>query len=170
MAQLNFPSSPTHDQVYEANNTTWLYDSDNSKWYRSPNEFPSILPASQANMEAASSTSGLYVTPSVMEFAPSSSKAWGQFDAGVPAINADYNVTSLTDNGTGDFTMNWTNSFTGADNYGGPVSNGGATSAGFSGFIDGSRATSSLDISLRSGANSATDTQQNDFVVHGELA
>ncbi len=37
-------------------------------------------------------------------------KAWCSFDGtGVVAIRASYNVTSITDNGTGDYTVNFTN-------------------------------------------------------------
>jgi hypothetical protein len=39
-----------------------------------------------------------------------SAKAWVNFDGtGTPAIRAFYNVSSITDNGTGDYTVNFTN-------------------------------------------------------------
>lgn len=41
-----------------------------------------------------------------------SAKAWVQFSSGT--INASYNVSSLTTNGSGDYTVNFTNAF--ADN------------------------------------------------------
>jgi hypothetical protein len=41
-----------------------------------------------------------------------SAKAWVQFTGGT--INASYNVSSLTTNGSGDYTVNFTNAF--ADN------------------------------------------------------
>lgn len=97
-------------------------------------------------------------------------KAWGTFNAVTPAILSSYNVASLTDNGTGFFTPNWTNGFTSITAYGGPVSTSGLTSAGFGGFTGNNRATGSLRISLRSGANAASDNNQNDFSVFGELA
>jgi hypothetical protein len=38
----------------------------------------------------------------------SKAKAWVRFNgSGTIAINASYNVESLTDNGTGDYTVNW---------------------------------------------------------------
>ena len=46
-------------------------------------------------------------------------KAWVKFNAvsGTPTINSSYNVTSLTDNGTGDVTVNFTTAMSNA-NYG----------------------------------------------------
>jgi len=39
--------------------------------------------------------------------------AWVNFDGtGTPAIRASYNVSSITDNGTGDYTVNFTNALT----------------------------------------------------------
>jgi hypothetical protein len=41
-----------------------------------------------------------------------SAKAWVNFDGtGTPAIRTSYNVSSITDNGTGDYTVNFTNAF-----------------------------------------------------------
>jgi hypothetical protein len=45
-----------------------------------------------------------------------SAKAWVNFDGtGTPAIRASYNVSSITDNGTGDYTINFTNAFADAN-------------------------------------------------------
>ena len=41
-----------------------------------------------------------------------SAKAWVNFNGtGTVAIRASYNVSSITDNGTGDYTINFTNAF-----------------------------------------------------------
>jgi len=41
-----------------------------------------------------------------------SAKAWVNFNGtGTVAIRASYNVSSITDNGTGDYTVNFTNAF-----------------------------------------------------------
>jgi len=43
-------------------------------------------------------------------------KAWVNFNGtGTPAIRASFNVSSITDNGTGDYTINFTNSLTDAN-------------------------------------------------------
>jgi hypothetical protein len=45
-----------------------------------------------------------------------SAKAWVNFNGtGTPAIRASYNVSSITDNGTGDYTVNFTNAFADAN-------------------------------------------------------
>jgi hypothetical protein len=45
-----------------------------------------------------------------------SAKAWVNFNGtGTVAIRASYNVSSITDNGTGDYTLNFTNAFADAN-------------------------------------------------------
>jgi len=45
-----------------------------------------------------------------------SAKAWVNFNGtSTVAIRASYNVSSITDNGTGDYTINFTNAFTDAN-------------------------------------------------------
>jgi len=67
--------------------------------------------ATQANQETATSTSTL-VTPGRQQYHPSAGKAWIVFNGtGTPAINANYNVSSLTDLATGRYTVNFTTAF-----------------------------------------------------------
>jgi predicted nucleic acid-binding Zn-ribbon protein len=48
--------------------------------------------------------------------ASGTAKAWLNFNgAGTIAIRDSFNVASITDNGTGDYTINFTNAFTDAD-------------------------------------------------------
>ncbi len=63
--------------------------------------------ATQSDQETATSAVAA-VTPSVQQFHPSASKAWlySLYSAGVPQLSASYNITSITDNGTGDATVN----------------------------------------------------------------
>ena len=59
-----------------------------------------------------------------------SAKAWVNFNGtGTVAIRASYNVSSITDNGTGDYTVNFTNALTDA-NYATQVTIGGAATMG----------------------------------------
>ena len=44
-----------------------------------------------------------------------SAKAWVNFNGSSAAMRASYNVTSITKNGTGDFTANFTNAFADAN-------------------------------------------------------
>lgn len=72
---------------------------------------PSASYATQAEQEAASSTS-VAVSPGRQQYHPSAPKAWCAFNGtGTVAIAASYNVTSLTDNGTGNYGVNLTTSF-----------------------------------------------------------
>jgi microcystin-dependent protein len=67
--------------------------------------------ASQAEMETASSTT-VYTSPGRQQFHPGHPKAWVLFDGtGTPSITESYNVTSITDNGTGDYTVTFTTPF-----------------------------------------------------------
>lgn len=64
--------------------------------------------AIQSEMETP--TSALrWITPAILKYHPLMPKAWVVFNGtGTPAITASSNVTSITDNGTGDFTINFT--------------------------------------------------------------
>ena len=83
-------------------------------------------------------------------------KAWVNFNGtGTVAIRASYNVSSITDNGTGDYTVNFTTAMVDA-NYSAVVTSGG-WSAGYnySGTYVGhttSPTTSAIRIATRTGA------------------
>jgi|APGre2960657444_1045066.scaffolds.fasta_scaffold06848_6 hypothetical protein len=71
--------------------------------------------ATQAEMETASSTS-VATTPGRQQFHPSAAKFWLKFNGtGTPAINASYNITSITDGGTGYYTINIATDFSSGD-------------------------------------------------------
>jgi len=56
------------------------------------------------------------VTTSMANAVNGSAKAWVNFNGtGTVAIRASYNVTSITDNGTGDYTVNFTNAMSDAN-------------------------------------------------------
>lgn len=70
--------------------------------------------ATQAEQETGTSTDR-FVPTGRQRFHPSAAKAWVSFNGtGTIAIAASFNVTSLTDNGTGSYTVNLTTSFSGA--------------------------------------------------------
>lgn len=75
-----------------------------------------IQVAVQADQETATSTT-LAVTPGRQQFHPSACKAWLRFNSAV-SVAANYNITSVTDNGTGDWTVNIGTDFSSA-NYAG---------------------------------------------------
>ncbi len=63
-------------------------------------------------METATSTT-VAVVPGVVKYSPNVAKAWVEWDAssGTPTIKVSLNVSSLTDNATGDTTVNFTTAF-----------------------------------------------------------
>lgn len=65
-----------------------------------------VTAATQANQEASTSTTTA-VTPAIQGYHPSSAKAWVVYTSiTTTTIGSSYNVSSLTDNGTGDTTVN----------------------------------------------------------------
>lgn len=74
-----------------------------------------VSAATQAEMEAASSTT-VYVSPGRTQYHPGVAKGWVSFNGtGTVAIGASHNVSSITDNGVGDYTVNWSTPFSSAD-------------------------------------------------------
>lgn len=76
-----------------------------------------VTAATQAEMETATSTT-VGVTPGRQQYHPSAPKFWCMFNgstAGTNAPTAGYNVTNVTRNGTGDYTVNFTTSFSSAN-------------------------------------------------------
>lgn len=70
---------------------------------------PTTTAATQAQQETGSSTS-VMVTPGRQHYHDSAAKAWVNFTGtGTVTINASYNVTSITDSGTGTYVVNITN-------------------------------------------------------------
>ena len=62
---------------------------------------------------------------------PGTAKAWVNFNGtGTVAIRASYNVSSITDNGATDYTVNFTTAITDA-NYVVTATSGGASNSGF---------------------------------------
>ncbi len=72
--------------------------------------------ATQAEMEAASSTTA-NVTPGRLQYGPMVAKGWVMIDgaSGTPVATVSHNVTSMTDNGVGDYTINWGTDFSSAN-------------------------------------------------------
>lgn len=71
------------------------------------------VPATQAEMEAASISTRV-ATPSNVNWHPGVAKAWIKCNA-AGAIQASHNITSITDNGTGDVTVTIATDFSSAD-------------------------------------------------------
>lgn len=65
--------------------------------------------ATQADQETATSTT-TFVSPGRQHYHPSAAKVWAYWGV-TSTILASYNVSSITDTGTGDWTVNFTTSF-----------------------------------------------------------
>jgi hypothetical protein len=67
--------------------------------------------ATQGEVDTGSDTARA-VTPATLKSSPGAAKAWVSFNGtDTPAIIGSYNVSSITDNGTGDYTINFTANF-----------------------------------------------------------
>jgi hypothetical protein len=69
--------------------------------------------ATQAEQETGTSTA-VMVTPGRQQFHQSAAKGSVQFDVSV-TVQSSYNVTTVTDNNPGDWTVNWVTDFSSAD-------------------------------------------------------
>lgn len=132
--------------------------------------------ATQAEMEAGSSANTT-VAPSVQHFHPSAAKAWCYFtvSGGTPALEESYNVTSITDNGVGDYTINFTNALETAEYAahvsGVPVSNG-TVQCVLQEKAGGTRSTTAFQIAMLAtggGAGGAVDTTRGSVVIFGNM-
>ena len=107
-------------------------------------------------------------------------KAWANVTNATPTINDSFNIASITDNGTGDHTLNFTNAM-GNANYAYPADvkyNASSTAVFSAGGVDSSsinQATSGVRINTIyvTPSSSRTDYDSNMqfyVVVHGDLA
>ncbi len=71
----------------------------------------SLVAATQADQETGTSTT-TYVSPGRQQFHLSASKSWAvvSTSGGIPALDSNYNASSVTDNGVGNHRVNFTNS------------------------------------------------------------
>lgn len=124
--------------------------------------------ATQANMEAASSNV-VAVPPGRQHYHPGHPKAWVRYNGSANTIASSYNVTSVTDNATGDFTVNFTTAFSNA-NYaviGTAAATGSATVYVIAGSI--TQAAGSFRFVVRDTAGTATDVNFINLVFYGDL-
>jgi hypothetical protein len=70
--------------------------------------------ATQSEAETANATK--YLTPANAQYHPGVAKGFVRFNGGAGTLSpaASHNVSSLTDNGTGNYTVNWTTAFSSA--------------------------------------------------------
>jgi hypothetical protein len=91
------------------NGASWFHYDVNGALY------PSVgNAATQAEQEAGTATDK-YVTPGRQHFHPSAVKCWGKANGAGTSLIVNYNVSSITDTGTGQLTVNVGTDFSSAD-------------------------------------------------------
>lgn len=111
--------------------------------------------ATQAQQEAGTSNV-VATTPGRQHNHPSAAKAWGTVivSGGSPSLTANYNVTSITDNGVGDFTANLTTAMS-STNYAVIAT---VFNSGGGGFVDGVEVISQTASAIRFHVFAADET------------
>jgi hypothetical protein len=111
--------------------TTTVSGSDSTLGWTTP-----TAAAAQSDQETASSTT-TYVSPGRQQYHPSAAKCWAQCTvaAGVPTMNVSYNMTSITDSGTGLITFTIATDFSSA-NYAANISIRGVAAGALIAVID----------------------------------
>lgn len=98
------------------------------------------------------------------------SKAWVNFNGtGTVAIRDSENVSSITDNGNGDYTRNLTSAMASAD-YAEKVTSDGAAPVAFSVDTVTARTVSILRLRTSTTAGTSTDNAVTSCTTHGDLA
>lgn len=110
-----------HDQTLADNDievgqlVTVIYDGTQFQMQSQVANSSSTAAATQAEQEAGSSITA-FTSPGTQQYHPSAAKFWVLYTTiSATSITASYNVTSLTDNGTGDTTINYTVAFSTAN-------------------------------------------------------
>lgn len=121
--------------------------------------------ADQAAQEA--STSGRAVTSDVQKYHPTAAKAWCKWGV-TTTIDASFGVSSITDNGTGDWTLNWSTAFSSANYAAVTTIEFNASFVGLSQIKNGGQAAGSLRISCIDLGGSAQDPAKNHVIAFGD--
>jgi hypothetical protein len=132
---------------------------------------PSGLVAAQADQEAGSSTT-LAVTPARQHFHPSAAKAFVYWTVSgtTVTVQRSYNVSSVTRNGVGDHTVNFTTSFSDTNYTWAGQSNIPGTATGFvSEQTATPRAVGSLRTTCTPAGGGTSESTSNSRVVFGDL-
>ena len=129
--------------------------------------------ATQAEMEAATNTVA-FVSPRALKWSPFAAKAWVKWGV-TTTIDASAGVSSITDNGSGDWTVNWSTAFSSA-NYAAVCSreqyttspDGISTYYVVSGIRSGGQAAGSLRIVCFTTSGTVRDPAKNHVIAFGD--
>jgi len=136
-------------------------------------DMPSGVPtaaATQAEQESASSTT-VYVTPGRQQFHPSACKFWVKWGT-TTTIDASYNMTSITDNGADDWTLNIATDFSSANWCALSSNELGASddTVGYQFFYNGGQAAGTLRVGSRTAGGSGVESAKNHVAGFGDHA
>lgn len=124
--------------------------------------------AAQSDQETATSTT-LMVTPGRQQYHPSAAKAWCYFNGtttGTNAPTAGYNVTSVTRNSAGNYTVNFTTAMSSANYV--IIANAGALTGNANSCHPDSLATGGATFICMDSGGSTQDTSKIMFVAYGD--
>lgn len=124
----------------------------------------SAAAATQANQETATSTT-TYVSPGRQQYHPSAAKGWAKADMAGGAV-ASYNVSSITDGGTGNAICNWDIDFS-SSSYA-PQVQGWADATGYSILLNSSTSGSAVNSVFRNTAGTDQDPNYMIFIAFGD--
>lgn len=124
--------------------------------------------ASQSEMEAAADSS-VYVSPRRVVSSPFAAKAWCKWGV-TTTIDASVGVSSITDSGLGDWTVNWSTAFSSANYAVSYILNQGTSTASvFRVCAVASQTSSSVRLfSVNPGSGAGTDPTNNYIVAFGD--
>jgi hypothetical protein len=99
----------TKESLVFDNTGKWThYDSNRS-------EYPAALPVATQTEQEAGTSLVKAVTPGMQHYHPSAVKCWGKANGAGTTLSASYNVTSISDTGTGRLGVNIATDFSSAD-------------------------------------------------------
>ena len=125
-----------------------------------------VLQATQAEAEAESNIDR-YVPPDLLHFGPWASKAWCNWHMnGTQAIDASYNITSITDDGLGRTTVTIATDFSSVNYNVGSSANGAARNINHA--VVAANAVGSLDVGGFDNANGDFDLEDADITLFGD--
>lgn len=126
--------------------------------------------ASQSDMETATGSTQM-VTPRRVKDSPYAAKAWCKWGV-TTSIDASAGVSSITDNGTGDWTLNWSTAFSSANYAVSHITEGTTTSAPnsarFTCVRSGGQSTSSIRVVCTDQTPSFSDPSKNHVIAFGD--
>ena len=121
---------------------------------------------SNALVDNIGNASGSLVTPT-QYVVRGSAKAWANLNGtGTIALRDSLNVSSVVDNGTGDYTFNWSNNFANADFSSQTGGGGGVSSI----LTPGTRVATNYNMRTFGASSTPTDATFVEFGAQGDLA